>query len=97
MAICRELPVSDGSLYVGGSIAYSSQQPWVFTANIRQNILFGREYDEQRYNDVINACSLDKVSEINRLQKCCLRFYSRYLIMVPGSNLYENNLTVEVL
>ena len=63
MSICGELPVSNGNLYCGGNIAYASQQPWVFTSSIRQNILFGREYEEERYNDVVKACSLDKVSK----------------------------------
>ena len=61
MAVCGELPISDGTVFVGGKIAYTSQQPWVFTASIRQNILFGEEYEEDRYKKVIRCCSLEKV------------------------------------
>jgi len=49
-----------GSCIVKGRIAYDSQEPWIFSANIRQNILCGSNYDAQRYKKVIKACALDK-------------------------------------
>ena len=47
-----------GSIALDGSIAYVSQQACVFNASLRDNILFGDEYDEKRYDDVIYACCL---------------------------------------
>ena len=41
-------------------MSYASQEPWVFAATIRQNIIFGQEYDKRRYHDVIRTCSLEK-------------------------------------
>ena len=61
MAVCGELPVSEGTIFCGGRIAYTAQQPWVFSASIRQNILFGKAYEEGRYKHVLNVCSLEKV------------------------------------
>ncbi len=49
-----------GSCNVKGRIAYASQEPWIFSANIRQNILCGSYHDAQRYKKVIKACALDK-------------------------------------
>ncbi|XP_072393688.1 ATP-binding cassette sub-family C member 4-like [Diabrotica undecimpunctata] len=55
-----ELDITQGDMRVQGQISYASQEPWVFAATVRQNILFGEEYDKKRYNEVIQACSLEK-------------------------------------
>ena len=61
MAILGELPIREGHIKVKGQIAYAAQQPWVFSSTIRQNILFGSEYDEEKYASVINASALTRV------------------------------------
>ena len=61
MSILRELPITKGSVKVQGKISYTSQQPWVFSASLRQNIVFGNKFDSARYNKIIRACALDKV------------------------------------
>ncbi|XP_031636272.1 multidrug resistance-associated protein 4-like [Contarinia nasturtii] len=59
-AILRELPLESGTISVNGSISYACQEAWVFAASVRQNILFGEEYDRDRYNAVIRTCALEK-------------------------------------
>jgi ABC-type multidrug transport system fused ATPase/permease subunit len=39
-------------------VAYVSQQAWIQNLTLRDNILFGSPYDEQRYQKVIYACAL---------------------------------------
>ncbi|XP_019852708.1 PREDICTED: multidrug resistance-associated protein 4-like isoform X2 [Amphimedon queenslandica] len=56
----KELPALQGSVAVNGSIGYASQEAWVFSATVRDNILFGLPYDVERYNSVIEACALTK-------------------------------------
>ncbi|KAJ2519633.1 hypothetical protein H4217_002565 [Coemansia sp. RSA 1939] len=34
------------------------QKPWILNDTIRNNILFGRKYDKEHYNRVIEACAL---------------------------------------
>lgn len=58
--ILRELGIDYGQLSVNGNISYSSQEPWLFNATIRQNILFTEKYDPKRYRQVIEVCSLER-------------------------------------
>ena len=61
-AVLGELPPSQGKVSVHGRIAYVSQQPWVFPGTVRSNILFGKKYEEEWYEEVIRACALEEVS-----------------------------------
>ncbi|KAK5650692.1 hypothetical protein RI129_001721 [Pyrocoelia pectoralis] len=54
-----ELQLSDGQLYVNGSLSSASQEPWIFSSSIRQNILFDSKMDKIRYQQVINCCALE--------------------------------------
>uniref|UniRef100_A0A182SRR0 ABC transmembrane type-1 domain-containing protein n=1 Tax=Anopheles maculatus TaxID=74869 RepID=A0A182SRR0_9DIPT len=57
--LLRELPIESGSLSMGSSsIAYASQEPWLFTGSVRQNVLFGDELDQHRYRQVLKVCAL---------------------------------------
>ncbi|KAK5580209.1 hypothetical protein RB653_000222 [Dictyostelium firmibasis] len=47
-----------GSLRVVGSIAYVSQSAWIMNASLKDNILFGKEYNKERYDMVLNCCAL---------------------------------------
>ncbi|KAG5204274.1 hypothetical protein JEQ12_002250 [Ovis aries] len=59
-AVLGELPPSQGQVIVHGRIAYVPQQPWVFSGTVRSNILFGKKYEEDRYEEVIKACALEE-------------------------------------
>ena len=61
-ALLGELPPSQGKVSVHGRIAYVSQQPWVFPGTVRSNILFGKKYEEKRYEEVMKVCALEEVS-----------------------------------
>ncbi|TMW56006.1 hypothetical protein Poli38472_008654 [Pythium oligandrum] len=57
-AIAGLQPQSHGARVVRGSIAYCSQSPWIQSTSLRENILFGRPFDEVRYWNVLEACEL---------------------------------------
>uniref|UniRef100_A0A1A9WJ70 Multidrug resistance-associated protein lethal(2)03659 n=1 Tax=Glossina brevipalpis TaxID=37001 RepID=A0A1A9WJ70_9MUSC len=63
-AILGELPAETGSVVVHGSLSYASQEPWLFTGTVRQNILFGLPMDKQRYRTVIKKCALEHDFEL---------------------------------
>ncbi|WFD25644.1 hypothetical protein MNAN1_000607 [Malassezia nana] len=46
------------------SVAYCSQSPWLLGTTVRENILFGTYYDEERYHEVLRACALEPDLEI---------------------------------
>lgn len=39
----------EGSIAVSGTFAYVAQQAWILNATLRDNILFGKDYDEERF------------------------------------------------
>jgi len=51
-AILQELPLSEGNIFVCGTVSYASQEPWLFSGSVRQNILFDSPMDYERYNQV---------------------------------------------
>ncbi|XP_056631497.1 probable multidrug resistance-associated protein lethal(2)03659 [Diorhabda sublineata] len=58
--ILKELPIKSGTLKIIGNISYAPQEPWLFAASVKDNILFGEEYEEDRYKTVIDICALAK-------------------------------------
>ncbi|XP_024633050.1 ABC transporter C family member 13 isoform X1 [Medicago truncatula] len=58
-SILGEMRLDHGSIYSHGSVAYVPQVPWVISGTVRDNILFGKSYNPERYADTINACALD--------------------------------------
>ncbi|CAA0827331.1 multidrug resistance-associated protein 11 [Striga hermonthica] len=54
-----ETRLINGSTHLNGSKAYVPQVPWIMSGTIRDNVLFGKDYDQKRYSDVLLACALD--------------------------------------
>lgn len=60
-SILGELPVAknpDLEIFVKGSVAYCSQNPWIANATVRENILFGCKFDKVFYDLTVSACQL---------------------------------------
>ena len=47
-------------IQVCGKIAYVSQNAWIQTGTVQENILFGSCMDNQRYQETLSRCSLVK-------------------------------------
>lgn len=48
-----------GTIDVTGSISYASQEPWIFPSTIKNNILFGENFNKNRYQQILEICNLD--------------------------------------
>ncbi|XP_068754030.1 ATP-binding cassette sub-family C member 4-like isoform X2 [Montipora capricornis] len=59
-AILGELPQHKGSISYHGKVAYVPQIPWVFSGSIRENILFGLAFNEEKFQQVVHICELTK-------------------------------------
>ncbi|XP_059490470.1 probable multidrug resistance-associated protein lethal(2)03659 [Neocloeon triangulifer] len=58
-ALLGELPWGGGGGGVEAwGVSYSSQEPWVFSGSVRENVVFGRPFERRRYNQVLKACCL---------------------------------------
>jgi ABC-type multidrug transport system fused ATPase/permease subunit len=51
-------------IQVCGKIAYVSQNAWIQTGTVQDNILFGSSMDRQRYQDTLERCLLVKDLEM---------------------------------
>lgn len=59
LAACLgEMENLSGTINVYGTTAYAPQLAWVQNATLRDNILFGKQYVEEFYNQVIEVCAL---------------------------------------
>lgn len=56
--ILGELPYFSGHFGMKGKISYVEQEPIVFSDTIRNNILFGIPFDQQRYDNVVEQSCL---------------------------------------
>uniref|UniRef100_A0A3B3S3B1 ATP binding cassette subfamily C member 2 n=1 Tax=Paramormyrops kingsleyae TaxID=1676925 RepID=A0A3B3S3B1_9TELE len=57
-AILGEMHAIKGHINIQGSLAYVPQQAWIQNATLMDNILFGSQMEDKRYQKVLDACAL---------------------------------------
>jgi ATP-binding cassette subfamily C (CFTR/MRP) protein 1 len=57
-ALLGEMQKLNGFVNVDGSVALVPQQAWIQNATLQDNIVFGRPFNKEFYNQVIDACAL---------------------------------------
>ncbi|XP_037318940.2 ATP-binding cassette sub-family C member 3 isoform X2 [Pungitius pungitius] len=63
-ALLGEVEKLEGEVSIRGSVAYVPQQAWIQNASLRDNILFGKPYNEQKYCCVLETCALTPDLEV---------------------------------
>ncbi len=49
-AVLHEMHAGEGAeVAVGGSVAYTAQDPWIQNSSLRNNVLMGQPFEEERY------------------------------------------------
>ncbi|OTF74727.1 ABC transporter-like protein [Euroglyphus maynei] len=59
LSILGEYRLKSGTIDTSGSLTYASQESWIFAGTVRENILFGRDFDSKRYWKVIQVAALE--------------------------------------
>ncbi|XP_065830509.1 ATP-binding cassette sub-family C member 10-like [Oscarella lobularis] len=62
-AIIGEMRKTNGKIFVNNlpeGFAYAAQEAWIQHATVRDNILFGMAFDEEKYSRVIEGCALQE-------------------------------------
>ncbi|XP_076011422.1 ATP-binding cassette sub-family C member 12 [Genypterus blacodes] len=57
-SILEQMYLQQGSITANGTFAYASQQAWIFHGTVRENILMGQPFDQDKYDRVVDACCL---------------------------------------
>uniref|UniRef100_A0A3B3U9L9 ATP binding cassette subfamily C member 3 n=1 Tax=Poecilia latipinna TaxID=48699 RepID=A0A3B3U9L9_9TELE len=63
-ALLGDMEKVEGEVSVRGSVAYVPQQAWIQNATLRDNILFGKSFNESKYRRVLDACALTPDLEV---------------------------------
>ncbi|KAF9107851.1 Multidrug resistance-associated protein 1 [Mortierella sp. GBA35] len=57
-AIIGDMYRREGTVKVYGRMAYVAQQAWIVNATVKDNIVFGNEFDQERYDHILMASGL---------------------------------------
>ena len=49
-----------GSCQVAGTLGYVSQQAWIFSGTVRDNIILGSHYEADWFSQVVEVCALTR-------------------------------------
>jgi ATPase subunit of ABC transporter with duplicated ATPase domains len=69
MALMNELHNMKGDVEIKGRVFYVAQEPWIYSATIKENILFGNDYDRTKFNSIIDICALNEVLSVKTINR----------------------------
>lgn len=57
-ALAGDMRRTSGDVVLGASRAFCPQYAWIQNATVKENIIFGKDYNKRWYNEVVDACAL---------------------------------------
>ena len=57
-SILEETRIIEGERNICGTVSYVEQEPFIFSGTIKDNILFGKIYDEELFNEALEHSQL---------------------------------------
>ncbi|KAI0592396.1 ATPase [Pyrenophora tritici-repentis] len=57
-ALAGDMRKTSGEVIFGASRAFCPQYAWIQNATVRENIIFGKEFNKRWYDQVVDACAL---------------------------------------
>jgi len=63
-ALLNEINLVDGTLALNGSFSISTDDSWIISGSIKENILMGQKWNQEFYYETIKACALDRDLEL---------------------------------
>ncbi|CAB1113175.1 ABC [Ectocarpus sp. CCAP 1310/34] len=63
-ALLGDLKHVSGDIYAAGALAYVPQTAWIPNDTVRNNVLFGKPYDQKKYDKVLDVCRLRRDLEL---------------------------------
>lgn len=65
LSMMNEMVTKEGTVQKNGKIAFMPQETFLLSATVRENVIFGEEFEEKKYQDIISKCQL--ISDIKIL------------------------------
>ena len=60
LGLLNEIYLNDGTMKLDGKLAFASEEPWIVSGTIKENIISNRKEDTEFYYNVIEKCCLEK-------------------------------------
>jgi ABC-type uncharacterized transport system fused permease/ATPase subunit len=86
-ALLGEMSKVNGRVSISGKIAYVPQTAWIMNTTLKENILFGKDFDNQFYDQVIEACALKQ--DLGKLKFTRKIFQIIFIDMLPARDQTE--------
>lgn len=71
-ALSGDLKIMEGRVEISSSLAYVTQEPWVISGSVKENITLGAAMDDVRYWKAVDMCGLR--ADFNQMPKGDLTF-----------------------